>query len=172
MSEREQKKYERYPLYRDGQRVTDAALVPIILNTYGGVGTKAIEFLYAVAGSKAKEIIDESEDRNSEKFGCELTHDESHRAKDDRRGPGPEGEAQVGEGRFSLRFNSAHGTYIMVARGPQHEIFSSQLSDCCRSQRAALPGPGGPGGPWPPRIPRGARPRAARKKPPPTWYAA
>ena len=36
LSEREQKKYERYPLYRDGQRVTDAALVPIILNTYGG----------------------------------------------------------------------------------------------------------------------------------------
>ena len=59
LSEREQKKYERYPLYRDGQRVTDAALVPIILNTYGGVGTKAVEFLYAVAGNEAKRIIDE-----------------------------------------------------------------------------------------------------------------
>ena len=34
-------------------------LVPIILNTYGAVGEKAIEFLYAVAGAKAKGIVDE-----------------------------------------------------------------------------------------------------------------
>ena len=46
-------------MHRDGQRVTDAALVPIILNTFGAVGTKATEFLYAVAGSEAKRIIDE-----------------------------------------------------------------------------------------------------------------
>ena len=59
LKDREQKKYERYPLYKDGRRVTDAALVPIILNTYGGVGVKAIEFLYAVAGKEAKRIIDE-----------------------------------------------------------------------------------------------------------------
>ena len=44
---------------RNGQRVTDAALVPIILNTFGAVGEKATEFLYAVAGSEAKRIIDE-----------------------------------------------------------------------------------------------------------------
>ena len=46
-------------MHRDGQRVTDASLVPIILNTFGAVGTKATEFLYAVAGSEAKRIIDE-----------------------------------------------------------------------------------------------------------------
>ena len=34
-------------------------LVPIILNTYGAVGEHAIEFLYAVAGAKAKGIVDE-----------------------------------------------------------------------------------------------------------------
>ena len=48
--EREKKKYERYPMHRDGQRVTDATLIPVILNTYGAVGEKTIEFLYAVAG--------------------------------------------------------------------------------------------------------------------------
>ena len=46
-------------MQKDGQRVTDAVLVPIILNTYGAVGEKAIEFLYAVAGAKAKGIVDE-----------------------------------------------------------------------------------------------------------------
>ena len=59
LKDREQKKYERYPLYKDGRRVTDAALVPIILNTYGGVGVKATESLHAVAGKEAKRIIDE-----------------------------------------------------------------------------------------------------------------
>ena len=44
---------------RNGQRVTDAVLVPIILNTYGAVGEKAAEFFYAVAGVEAKRIIDE-----------------------------------------------------------------------------------------------------------------
>ena len=58
-SEREKRKYERYPTQKDGQRITDAVLVPIILNTYGAVGEKAIEFLYAVAGAKAKGIVDE-----------------------------------------------------------------------------------------------------------------
>ncbi len=58
-SEREKLKYERYPTQKDGQRVTDAVLVPIILNTYGAVGDKAVEFLYAVAGAKAKQILDE-----------------------------------------------------------------------------------------------------------------
>ena len=58
-SEREKRKYERYPMQRNGQRVTDAVLVPIILNTYGAVGDKAAEFLYAVAGVGAKRIIDE-----------------------------------------------------------------------------------------------------------------
>ena len=58
-SEREKRKYERYPTQNDGQRVTDAVLVPIILNTYGAVGEHAIEFLYAVAGAKAKGIVDE-----------------------------------------------------------------------------------------------------------------
>ena len=59
LREREKRKYERYPMHKDGQRVTDAALVPIILNTFGGVGEKATEFLYAVAGSEAKRIIEE-----------------------------------------------------------------------------------------------------------------
>ena len=44
-SEREKRKYERYPTQKDGQRITDAVLVPIILNTYGAVGEKAIKFL-------------------------------------------------------------------------------------------------------------------------------
>ena len=59
VKEREKRKYERYPMQKDGQRVTDATLVPIILNTFGAVGEKAVEFLYAVAGSEAKRIIDE-----------------------------------------------------------------------------------------------------------------
>ena len=57
--EREKKKYERYPMTRDGQRVTEAVLIPVILNTYGAIGEKAVEFLYAVAGKEAKRIIDE-----------------------------------------------------------------------------------------------------------------
>ena len=59
MSEREKKKYDRYPTHRDGRRVTDAVLVPIILNTYGAVGDKATEFFNALAGAKAKRIIEE-----------------------------------------------------------------------------------------------------------------
>ena len=59
LSEREKRKYERYPMQKDGQRVTDATLVPIILNTFGAVGEKATEFLFAIAGSEAKRIIDE-----------------------------------------------------------------------------------------------------------------
>ena len=51
--EREKKKYERYPIHRDGQRVTEAALIPVILNTYGAIGEKAVEFLHAVAGKEA-----------------------------------------------------------------------------------------------------------------------
>ena len=46
-------------MQRNGQRVTDAVLVAIILNTYGAVGDKVAEFLYAVAGVEAKRIIDE-----------------------------------------------------------------------------------------------------------------
>ena len=46
-------------MHRDGQRVTDAALIPVILNTYGAIGEKAVEFLHAVAGKEAKRIIDE-----------------------------------------------------------------------------------------------------------------
>ena len=59
LSEREKKKFERYPTHKNGQRVTDAALVPIILNTFGAIGDKATEFLYAVAGAEAKRICDE-----------------------------------------------------------------------------------------------------------------
>ena len=59
LSERERKTYERYPLHKDGRRVTDAALVPIILNTFGAVGDKAAEFFYSLAGAKAKGICDE-----------------------------------------------------------------------------------------------------------------
>ena len=59
LSEREKRKYERYPTHKDGQRVIDATLVPIILNTFGAVGEKATEFLFAVAGSEANRIIDE-----------------------------------------------------------------------------------------------------------------
>ena len=44
LREREKRKYERYPVQKDGQRVTDATLVPIILNTFGAVGEKAAEF--------------------------------------------------------------------------------------------------------------------------------
>ena len=51
--EREKKKYERYPMHRDGQRVTEAVLIPVILNTYGAIGEKAVEFLHAVAGKEA-----------------------------------------------------------------------------------------------------------------------
>ena len=46
-------------MHRDGQRVTDAALIPVILNTYGALGEKTVEFLYAVAGKEAQRIIDE-----------------------------------------------------------------------------------------------------------------
>ena len=60
ISEREKKNYERYPMHRDGQRVTDATLIPVILNTYGAVGENAIEFLYAVARKEAKRVIDEN----------------------------------------------------------------------------------------------------------------
>ena len=58
-SEREKRKFERYPVHKNGQRVTDAALVPVILNTYGAVGEKASEFLFAVVGNEAKRIINE-----------------------------------------------------------------------------------------------------------------
>ena len=47
------------PTHKNGQRVTAAVLVPIILNTYGGIGEKAIEFFYAIAGNDAKRIMDE-----------------------------------------------------------------------------------------------------------------
>ena len=43
----------------NGQRVTDAALIPITLNTYGGVGEKATEFLHAITAKDAKRIINE-----------------------------------------------------------------------------------------------------------------
>jgi len=46
-------------VHRNGQRVTDAALVPVILNTYGAVGEKASEFLFVVVGNEAKRIINE-----------------------------------------------------------------------------------------------------------------
>ena len=46
-------------MHKDGQRLTDATLAPIILNTFGAVGEKAVEFLFAVAGSEAKRIIEE-----------------------------------------------------------------------------------------------------------------
>ena len=46
-------------MQKDGQRVTDAVLVPIILNTFGAVGEKATEFFYAVAGAEAKRISNE-----------------------------------------------------------------------------------------------------------------
>ena len=46
-------------MHRDGQRATDAALIPVILNTYGAVGEKAIEFLNSVTGKEAKRIIEE-----------------------------------------------------------------------------------------------------------------
>ena len=46
-------------MQKDGQRVTNACLVPIILNTFGAVGEKAIEFCYAVAGAEAKRISNE-----------------------------------------------------------------------------------------------------------------
>ena len=51
--------HHHHPTYRDGRRVTDAVLVPIILNTYGAVGDKATEFFNALAGAKAKRIIEE-----------------------------------------------------------------------------------------------------------------
>ena len=46
-------------MHRNGQRVTDAAVVPVNLNTFGAVGEKASEFLFAIAGNEAKRIINE-----------------------------------------------------------------------------------------------------------------
>ena len=59
-SEREKRKYERYPMQKNGQRVTDAVLVPIILNTYGAVGDKAAEFCMLWQELKRSESLKKS----------------------------------------------------------------------------------------------------------------
>ena len=43
----------------DSELISTTTRIPVILNTYGATGEKAVEFLHAVAGKEAKRIIDE-----------------------------------------------------------------------------------------------------------------
>ena len=57
LSANEKDKYVRYPTHQDGRRLTNATIVPIVVNTFGAVGEKAQEFFQSV-GSRAKELVD------------------------------------------------------------------------------------------------------------------
>ena len=48
--------YERYPTHQDGRRLTNAKIVPIVVNTFGAVGVKAQEY-FKLIGSHANELI-------------------------------------------------------------------------------------------------------------------
>ena len=57
LSANENDKYVRYPTHQDGRRLTNAIVVPIVVNTFGAVGEKAQEFFKSV-GSRASELVD------------------------------------------------------------------------------------------------------------------
>ena len=57
LSANENDKYIRYPTHQDGRRLTNAIIVPIVVNTFGAVGEKAQEFFKSV-GSRASELVD------------------------------------------------------------------------------------------------------------------
>ena len=57
LSSNENDKYLRYPTHQDGRRLTNAIVVPIVVNTFGAVGEKAQEFFKSV-GSRANEFVD------------------------------------------------------------------------------------------------------------------
>ena len=53
----EKDKYERYPTHQDGRRLTNAKIVPIVINTFGAVGEKAHEFFKSF-GKPARELVE------------------------------------------------------------------------------------------------------------------
>ena len=52
----EKDKYDRYPTHKDGRRLTNATIVPIVVNTFGAVGEKAQEFFQPLGN--ARELVD------------------------------------------------------------------------------------------------------------------
>ena len=57
LSANENDKYLRYPTHQDGRRLTNAIVVPIVVNTFGAVGEKAQEFFKSIV-SRANELVD------------------------------------------------------------------------------------------------------------------
>ena len=53
----EKDKYDRYPTHQDGRRLTNATIVPIVVNTFGAVGEKAREFFKSI-GKTARELVE------------------------------------------------------------------------------------------------------------------
>ena len=53
----EKDKYDRYPTHQDGRRLTNATIVPIVVNTFGAVGEKAREFFKSL-GKTARELVE------------------------------------------------------------------------------------------------------------------
>ena len=56
LSANENYKYLRYPTHQDGRRLTNAVIVPIVVNTFGAVGEKAQEFFKSV-GTRANDLV-------------------------------------------------------------------------------------------------------------------
>ncbi len=52
----EKDKYDRYPTHKDGRRLTNATIVPIVVNTFGAVGEKA-QYFFQPLGN-ARELVD------------------------------------------------------------------------------------------------------------------
>ena len=55
LAKNESEKYERYPTHQDGRRLTNAIVVPIVVNTFGAVGKVAREF-FGTLGHGAKQL--------------------------------------------------------------------------------------------------------------------
>ena len=53
----EKDKFDRYPTHQDGRRLNNAAIVPIVVNTFGAVREKAREFFKSI-GKSARELVE------------------------------------------------------------------------------------------------------------------
>ena len=49
--------YDRYPTHQDGRRLTNATIVPIVVNTFGAIAEKAHEFFKSL-GKSARELVE------------------------------------------------------------------------------------------------------------------